>query len=394
MPEVSDEDSTEPDLDGGRHDPRGDERVADEPLGPSPDPSGSDGSERPPGADLSQDDRIPDAEDLPDEVTDEDSPLNPFERVREIVTGDAELSLQEVSERSGLPQQILRQIFDAIDWADRPGYDERDVEYAEAAARILDHYPMESVIRTLRTRYRAVASIVVSDLGTVRDRIVMPALASGDDPEQLAERLGDTAAEILPLITAQLAEDYRHVLVNLLDSEALSQGVSLEQGREIELAVGFVDVEGFTSLSGQVDPAGLDRVLTGFEDLVANSIAETESMLLAKFVGDAAMIVSSDPLRLADTLLGLVEDRRVLAEAPRRAGMACGPVLVREGDYYGPVVNLAARLTDHAREWSMLVAEDLEEQLAEHFSLSRIPEVDIRGIGERRPYRLRRAAED
>lgn len=388
---MSDTDRNEAVAEVDRGDPRDDSRVSAEPVGPEPDgaltSAGSAGGRDVVGDGESDGDG---SSTLPDEVTDPEADVNPFEMVRDIVAGDPELSLDEVAEESGLPLQILREVFEAIDWADRPGYDERDVDYARAVKRILDHYPLDSVIRTLRTRYRSVASIVVSDLGTVRDRIVMPALASGGEPEQLVERLGETAQEILPLITGQLPEDYRHVLINLLDSDAVAQGVSLEQGREVELAVGFVDVEGFTSLSGQIDPGGLDRVLTGFEDLVANSVASTDRMLLAKFVGDAAMIVSSNPVELAGTLLGLVEDRRVLAEAPRRAGMACGPVLVREGDYYGPVVNLAARLTDHAREWTMLVSEDLEELLSDHFDLTRIPETRIRGIGERRPYRLRR----
>lgn len=346
---------------------------------PTGDPEGSDGAqETPPG---------------PEEDPPTRDALSPFDRVRELVLSEREYSLAEVAEQAGLPTQILREIFATMDWADQPGYDDRDVRYARAAATILDHYPLDAVIRTLRTRYRSMASIVVSDLGTVRDEVVTPAAAQGADAEELAELLGRTAEEILPLITDQLAEDYRHVLVRLLDTDAVAQGVSLEKGREIDLAVGFVDVVGYTSLSGHVDPAGLDHVLKGFEDLVSNAVAEVEDVLLAKFIGDAAMLVGSDAVELTDVMLRLVEDDRRLAEAPRRAGVACGPVLVREGDYYGPITNLAARLTDHAREWSLLAAEELEEDLEDsgRFELSVIPETRIHGVGERRPLRVRRA---
>jgi adenylate cyclase len=316
--------------------------------------------------------------------------VSPFDRVREIVASDPKYTLAEVAEQAGLPLQILRQVFATTDWDDQPGYDDRDVAYAEAAARILDHYPLDAVIRTLRTRHRAMTSIVVSDLGTVRDEIVTPALAHGAGAQDLVDQLGRTGEEILPLVTSQLAEDYRHVLIRLLDTDAVAEGASLEGGREIQLAVGFVDVVGFTSLSGQVDPAGLDHVLKGFEDLVSSAVAEAEDVLLAKFIGDAAMIVSSDAVKLTDILLRLVEDDRRLAEAPRRAGMACGPVLVREGDYYGPIPNLAARLTDYAREWSLLAAEELEEALEADFELTVIPETTIHGVGERTPLRVRR----
>ncbi len=314
-----------------------------------------------------------------------------FQHVRQVVAGDPELTFEEVAEGAGLPTQILREAFAATEWDERDAYAQRDVDYARAIARMLDVYPLDVVLRSLRTRYRAMTSIVVSDLGTVRDRVVMPALASGTEPEELAESLGQTAEELLPLVTGQLAEHYRHALLRLLDTEAVARSVQLEGGPQIELAVGFVDVVGYTALSGRIDPAGLDHVLASFEDLVASEVASHDDVLLAKFIGDAAMVVASDPLPLVELLLGLVEDDQRLAEAPRRAGVAFGDVLVREGDYYGPVTNLAARLTDHARQWSLLAAEELAEPLEEAgFELTRIPETTIHGVGDRRPLRVRR----
>jgi adenylate cyclase len=113
-------------------------------------------------------------------------------------------------------------------------------------------------------------------------------------------------------------------------------------------------VVGFTKLSGYVDPAELEHVLSGFEDLVSAAVSRTDDTLLAKFIGDAAMIVAADPVPLTTVLVEIVENRQRLAEAPRRGGIAFGKVLVREGDYYGPVPNMAARLTDHANPWSLL----------------------------------------
>jgi hypothetical protein len=48
-----------------------------------------------------------------------------------------------------------------------------------------------------------------------------------------------------------------------------------------------------------------------------------------------------------------------------RVGLACGPVLAREGDYYGPVVNLASRIVNIARPGSVLVSEEVVQALAE-----------------------------
>jgi adenylate cyclase len=332
----------------------------------------------------------------PDAVLGGDPPGDPaiFDDVRRILTGEPDLTLADVAEQAGLPVQILREVFAATDWESRPRYDQRDVDYARAVAQLLDVFPLATLVRTVRTRYRAVTSIVVSDLGTVRDHVLGPALRGGADPEQLAANLAEAAERILPLSTSQLAEDYRHALLRLLDSDALARGAHLEGGRELELAVGFVDIVGYTALSGRVDPVGLDHVLVSFEDLVASVVSGQDDVLLAKFVGDAAMLVASEPGPLADTLLALVDDHTRLAEAPRRAGMSAGRVLVREGDYFGAIPNLAARLTDHAYPWSLLADEQLEEVLEPTFALERIAKTSIRGIGDQRPLRVRRADEE
>lgn len=311
----------------------------------------------------------------------------PFARVREVLTGQPTLDVEALAEQAGLPTQIAVEILEAMDWADRPAYDERDVSYLRDVATMLDHYPLESLVRTIRTRNRAISSIVVSDLGTVRDRVVMPALAGGAQPDELADQLGRTAEVLVPLVARNLAEDYRHILLKLLDTDALARGVGGD--RELDLAVGFVDVSGYTALSGRVDPAGLDHVLSGFEDLVNGVVSEAEGVLLAKFIGDAAMLVASDIGELVPVLLRLVEDRERLAEAPRKAGVAAGPVLVRSGDYYGPTPNLAARLTEHARPWTLLAAADLGERIDDAFELTRIPETKLRGVGDHRPLRVR-----
>ena len=45
------------------------------------------------------------------------------------------------------------------------------------------------------------------------------------------------------------------------------------------------------------------------------------------------------------------------------AGIAAGMVVVREGDFYGPVVNLASRLTDIAAPGEVLIPAALRDEL-------------------------------
>ena len=65
-----------------------------------------------------------------------------------------------------------------------------------------------------------------------------------------------------------------------------------------------------------------------------------------KLIGDEAMFVHRDPVCVARTvgdLVTAVEDHALLRGA--RAGMATGAVVPAQGDYFGPAVNLAARIT-------------------------------------------------
>lgn len=63
--------------------------------------------------------------------------------------------------------------------------------------------------------------------------------------------------------------------------------------------------------------------------------------------------------------------------------------MVRGGDYFGPAVNEAARLTDLARRNTVLVADHLRDVLAVGFKLRHIRPVLLHGIGMRRPYAIR-----
>jgi adenylate cyclase len=73
--------------------------------------------------------------------------------------------------------------------------------------------------------------------------------------------------------------------------------------------------------------------------------------------------------------------------------VAWGSVLARDGDYYGPVVNLASRITDRARRGTVLAAEGLQNALADdpEFSWRSLGTKRLRGIGPTTLYVLRRA---
>ena len=85
---------------------------------------------------------------------------------------------------------------------------------------------------------------------------------------------------------------------------------------------------------------------------------------VAKMVGDEVLFVTDQPGGAAAIALRLTSPDRDSKGLPAsRVGMAAGRVLTRFGGVYGPVANLAARLTSLARPGTALVDAELAAAL-------------------------------
>jgi len=317
--------------------------------------------------------------------------------VRQMLGEKRPYSAEQVARKAGIPVEVLERVeaTTGVGAAHEGRYGASDVTIARYLARFLQFIPEDAAVRSARVRAREVSRIALSDVMLVRDQLVAPLRRSGADDVAVAAAVAEGARALLPVSTKMLVLLYRRALFQLIESELVATAArgGAAGELEIELAVGFVDVVGYTALSARIDPAGLDDVLEVFETRVYGVVGEHPSVTLVKFLGDAAMFVAVDPVELAHVLVTLADPVDGLAESPLRGGMSAGPTLMREGDYYGPAVNLAARLTDRARPWTVLVDDALGERLAATFSERRAPPMRLRGVGVRRPLVLR-ARED
>jgi adenylate cyclase len=90
---------------------------------------------------------------------------------------------------------------------------------------------------------------------------------------------------------------------------------------------------------------------------------------VVKTIGDAVMFVASSPLDACRVALDIVDDvdhHPVLTRA--RGAVAFGDLLGRDGDFFGPIVNLAARATKVAEPGQVITtsATPAESGLALH----------------------------
>lgn len=120
----------------------------------------------------------------------------------------------------------------------------------------------------------------------------------------------------------------------------------------VPLAVGFVDLSGFTERAGALAPRALRDLIVDFE-MRANGVVGDHDGRVIKLIGDEVMFsaLSADAAcAIADALI-----RQAPAGTHARGGVAFGEVIASGGDLYGTVVNLASRIADIAVPDELLV---------------------------------------
>jgi adenylate cyclase len=135
-------------------------------------------------------------------------------------------------------------------------------------------------------------------------------------------------------------------------------------GGTVETTVGFADLVGFTLLSQELSDEALAEVVSRFEALAFDIVSSLGGQVV-KVIGDEVMFVVRDAAegaRIALRLADAYADDELLSDV--RVGLASGSVLAMEGDYYGPVVNLASRIVKIAIPGTVLVSDEVHAQLA------------------------------
>ena len=127
----------------------------------------------------------------------------------------------------------------------------------------------------------------------------------------------------------------------------------------VVLTVGFIDLVGFTSLSQELATTELVDLVKGFES-TAHELAHSCNARIVKLIGDEVMIVAEKPSDAAAFVGGMIAsfDDDVVP----RGGLAHGDLINIHGDFFGPVVNLAARLVDAAVPGEVLVDDMVANQ--------------------------------
>lgn len=170
------------------------------------------------------------------------------------------------------------------------------------------------------------------------------------DPLENAQ-LNALMSEIGLDLGRHLGAAFRHHLRQSAQRQKRTQ--SVDSREVLHLTIGFVDLVGFTALSQKLDPDRIVALITHFESN-AYELAHEADVQVVKMIGDEVMFVAEQPASAARFALGMLEAFAPSDVVPR-GGLATGALVAVHGDYFGPVVNLAARLVDTAVPGEILI---------------------------------------
>ncbi len=172
-----------------------------------------------------------------------------------------------------------------------------------------------------------------------------------------------------------------------------------------DIAVLFVDLRGFTTLSESLEPEQVVDILNHYLSLVADAVAKNEGTL-DKFIGDAAMAVFNSPADLEDYIFRAVctawdirDSANKLDEKYKEKydqsvtfgiGVHCGEAVIgnigcaSRMDYtaIGDVVNTASRLEGIAGSGQILISSEVRERVKDRISTVSTGEVSLKGKKE------------
>ena len=158
-----------------------------------------------------------------------------------------------------------------------------------------------------------------------------------------------------------------------------------------KVALGFIDLVGSTAWAEGLSLREQNLALSRFESAAWSRAVLAEGRVI-KMIGDEVFISApsvESACRIAVDICRSVAADPVLP--PARGAVGYGAVVPREGDYFGPLVNLVARLVKVAVPGTLVITEEAAQSLpGEGWTLEDLGLQQLRGLG--RPVRAFAAA--
>ncbi len=311
-----------------------------------------------------------------------------LQAITEMMLGEQpHLTRAEVSELSGVDPDVARLQWRALGF---PEADDDDVAFTQAdvealkvtqeliALGIIEPDTEQPIIRTIGRSFARLADWQV--------RAFLGAVTSGSQDDLATGDLAELE-KVIPLGERVQSYAWRRHLVNAASRLLLTESEDVE---ETPRSVGFADIVGYTSLSRKLTRQELTDMVERFEEVTAGLITDHRGHVV-KTIGDEVLFVVDDPHEAARLALALLDQHEADDTFPAvRIGLAFGNIVNHMGDVFGPVVNVASRLTSLARPASALVDRAMADELRDDDELRLKPlrRTSVKGYEHLKPWAL------
>ena len=319
---------------------------------------------------------------------------------RMLVPSDHRMTQTQVSEKTDIPVEDARRFWRALGFLDvgddEPAFTDMDIEAVEifqamVAKGLVD---IDSAVQMARVIGSSMARIAEAETAPGTTPMLM---ASGDsiiDADHFARQAGTS----LPAMGRLLEYVWRRHLQAATRRAMLVRARGAGEGISPMMAVGFADMVGFTMLSQHLGDEELAAVVSRFEELAHDTVVVLGGRVV-KMIGDEVMFVVQTAANAAQIGLSLSEayaGDELLSDV--RVALAMGPVLVQDGDFYGPVVNLASRLVGVANPGTVLISDEFRNALGgeddHEFQTRALRTRNLKDIGRVQVWKLTRAGSE
>jgi len=325
------------------------------------------------------------------------------DRVNALLSGQAQYTLHEAAERSGLGLAGARRFWLAMGF---PSIED------EVNDQIFTAYDIE-VMRKHADKLAAgqldndTVNSLVRAQSHMADRLVPSPHEALVEFAQHTFQLDDISArywvlahidEYLAFLQDQLTYAWRRHMSAFLRRSHMEIGRKMREMNEADMplqrALGFVDLVAFTSRSRELGSQQLVGFMRDFE-FTCRDVVSANGARIVKTVGDAVLYIADDLSTGARVVTELISAlKEIEGMLPVRASLVWGGVVSSFGDVFGPTVNLASRLVDIAPIGSVLVdratATALHQMGHGRYSVAPYGEQDLEGFGPIESFELRR----
>jgi adenylate cyclase len=298
------------------------------------------------------------------------------------------VSAADIEAQGGLPTADVLTMFESFGLPppepDQPAFTPQEAEVFVKLKRLEEIWPPDVALQAARVYGRLLARIAQTELQLFRVYVAPRLLAEGRERVAALHMLRDALESLIPLSDPLLVGVHRRWVEYELAQEAVT-AVEADSGDgglpgAVDVTFLFCDLKDFTAFADSEGDIAAVMAIDRFGDTVIRERgAEFRFM---KALGDGFMLAYGDAGPAVGAGARIIEAMQV-PHLPRvHASVHRGVAILREGDYFGSAVNLAARLLNAAGRDELMATDAVVESCGEEFRWEPRGKRRIRGVSE------------